>query len=224
MLRLEKASGPSPRARFRWGLVRVPINTCKEHFRYQAAHENRSRAHGRPSNSTQRQLDIAQTAFVHGVRDGHAGLNQLRERRAPAGDVMAPQTAESERNRSLQRLRKLGRKLGRFRLQRRHDKAPVAFPLAGSVRFIHKRPGDPASAQDRRLRTVDELYERLKGNDFRHVEAGLKNLNGRLDRVDKRIGTVRKEVGERFDRARQDRKDMEGRLIAAIAGKPLEGP
>ena len=71
---------------------------------------------------------------------------------------------------------------------------------------------------------ADGLYQQLKGNDFRHVEAGLKNLNGRLDRVDERIGTVRKEVGERFDRARQGRKDMEGRLIAAIAGKPLEGP
>ena len=93
---------------------------------------------------------------------------------------------------------------------------PVAEKAAGEA--------EKRSAAATRL-AVDGLYERLKGNDFRHVEDGLKALDGRLDRMDKRIDTVRKEVGERFDRARQDRKDMEGRLMDAIAGrrKPPEG-
>ena len=93
------------------------------------------------------------------------------------------------------------------------------------VRPVAERAASEAekrSAEATRL-AVDGLYERLKGNDFRHVEDGLEALGGRLD---KRIDTVRKEVGERFDRARQDRKDMESRLMDAIAGrpKPPEGP
>ena len=51
---------------------------------------------------------------------------------------------------------------------------------------------------------VDGLYERLKNNDFSHVEDGLKA------------------VGERLDRAHQDRKDMEVRIgerLARIGGE-----
>ena len=35
---------------------------------------------------------------------------------------------------------------------------------------------------------------------------------------------VETQLGARLDRARQDRKDMEGRLMAAIEGKPPKGP
>ena len=79
---------------------------------------------------------------------------------------------------------------------------PVAEKKAASE-------AEKRSAAATRL-AVDRLQEQLKENDFRHVDDGLKALDGRLDRMDKRIGTVRKEVGERFDQARQDRKDMEG--------------
>ena len=71
---------------------------------------------------------------------------------------------------------------------------------------------------------VDGLYERLKGNDFRHVEDGLKGLGDRIDEARKdfgqRLDGVETQLGARFDRARQDRKDMEGRLMDAIAGRP----
>ena len=88
---------------------------------------------------------------------------------------------------------------------------------------------DRPRSDPRRTRiAVDELYERLKGNDFRHVEDGLKGLGDRIDEARKEFGQrldgVETQLGARLDRARQDRKDMEGRLIAAIAGKPLEGP
>ena len=75
---------------------------------------------------------------------------------------------------------------------------------------------------------VDGLYDRLKGNDFRHVEDGLKGLGDRIDEARKDFGQrlkgVETQLEARHDRARQDRKDMEGRLMAAIAGKPPEGP
>ena len=75
---------------------------------------------------------------------------------------------------------------------------------------------------------VDGLYERLKGNDFRHVEDGLKALEDRIDEARKDFGQrlegVETQLGAWLDRARQDRKDMEGRLMAAIEGKPREGP
>ena len=98
------------------------------------------------------------------------------------------------------------------------------------VRPVAERAASEAekrSAASTRI-AVDELYERLKGNDFRHVEDGLKGLGDRIDEARKEFGQrldgVETQLGARLDRARQDRKDMEGRLIAAIAGKPLEGP
>ena len=83
------------------------------------------------------------------------------------------------------------------------------------------------SAEATRL-AVDGLYQRLKENDFRHVEDGLKALEDRIDEARKDFGQrlegVETQLGARLDRARQDRKDMEGRLMAAIVGKPPEGP
>ena len=75
----------------------------------------------------------------------------------------------------------------------------------------------------------DNLYERLKKNDFRHMEDSLQaieerldarmdGLDGRMDGLDKRMDRMEKRIGERFDRARQDRKEMEARLMEAIVG------
>ena len=96
----------------------------------------------------------------------------------------------------------------------------------------------------------DNLYERLKKNDFRHMEDSLRaveerldarmdgldgrmdGLDGRMDGLDKRMDGLDKRmdgldkrmdrmetrIGERFDRARQDRKEMEARLMEAIVG------
>ena len=90
------------------------------------------------------------------------------------------------------------------------------------------RPAKPRSdPQRRRGWRWTGLYDRLKGNDFRHVEDGLKGLGDRIDEAQKDFGQrlkgVETQLGARHDRARQDRKDMEERLMDAIAGKPPEG-
>lgn len=75
----------------------------------------------------------------------------------------------------------------------------------------------------------DNLYERLTKNDFRHMEDSLQaieerldarmdGLDGRMDGLDKRMDRMEKRIGARFDRARQDRKEMEARLMEAIVG------
>ena len=72
----------------------------------------------------------------------------------------------------------------------------------------------------------EELYERLKRNDFRHIEEGLKalgdrigGLEGRMDGLDGRIGGLEGRVGRLEGRmdglekaARKDRKAIESRL------------
>ena len=97
------------------------------------------------------------------------------------------------------------------------------------VRPVAERAASEAekrSAASTRL-AVDGLYDRLKGNDFRHVEDGLKGLGDRIDEARKDFGQrlkgVETQLEARHDRARQDRKDMEGRLMAAIKGKPPKG-
>lgn len=56
--------------------------------------------------------------------------------------------------------------------------------------------------------TVDGLYERLKANDFRHVEEGLKALGDRIEGVREdfggRIDGVREDFGGRMDGVRED--------------------
>ena len=64
------------------------------------------------------------------------------------------------------------------------------------IRPVAKQAANEAerrSAETTR-QAVDGLYERLKNNDFSHVEDGLKA------------------VGDRLDRARQERKDIETRI------------
>ena len=96
---------------------------------------------------------------------------------------------------------------------------PVAERAAGEA--------EKRSAEATRL-AVDGLYERLKGNYFRHVDDGLKALGDRIDEArqdfGQRIEGVETQLGARLDRARQDRKDMEARLMDAIAGRRSKPP
>ena len=82
MLRLEKASGPSPRARFRWGLVRVPINTCKDHFRSLSGGETWRATEPRSSRAA-RDMDRAM------LERSLAALRQVRGNAAP-GRALSP--------------------------------------------------------------------------------------------------------------------------------------
>lgn len=63
--------------------------------------------------------------------------------------------------------------------------------------------------------TVDELYERLRANDFRHVQEGLKALGDRIDGVGEdfggRIEGVREDFGGRIEGVRED-------FVGRIAG------
>lgn len=141
--------------------------------------------------------------------------------------------------------------------------ATLAGMLWAVVRLVVYPVADRAASEAEKRaaaairEAVDGLYDRLKGNDFRHVEDGLKALgnridevredfggrldrmggrldgmdrrldgmdgrldrmDGRFDRMDRRIDGVRKDVGERLDRAREERQSMEARLMAAIEG------
>ena len=79
-----------------------------------------------------------------------------------------------------------------------------------SDRMVSRAVERAARGSDRAAReAVDALYERLRTNDFQHVEDRIGAVGERIDRVEARIG-------ERLAEARQDRKAMEGRLLAAI--------
>ena len=75
---------------------------------------------------------------------------------------------------------------------------------------------------------VRALAEKLATNDFPHVEArierGLQDVGERIERVEARqreaVAAMEARIGERLDRARQDRKDMEIRILAAVQRRP----
>ena len=77
---------------------------------------------------------------------------------------------------------------------------------------------------DRVSAEVKALAEKLATNDFPHVEArierGLQDVGERIERVEARqretAAAMEARIGERLDRARQDRKDMEARILAAV--------
>ena len=78
---------------------------------------------------------------------------------------------------------------------------------------------------DAARQATDDLYERLRTNDFQHVEAeiesGLKAVGERLDRVEAHGREDRKAMEARIaDRMGR----MEGRLLAAIQGRAPEAP
>ena len=112
----------------------------------------------------------------------------------------------------------------------------VAGSVAGAFWVLLRmfQPVAERAARD----AVDSLYDRLKTNDFKHVEDGLKTLGdridrmredigGRLDRADQRLESgldrMREEVGERLERAderfrdglEQAEKRLDGRLDRA---------
>ncbi|MDE2794784.1 MAG: hypothetical protein OXL34_08200 [Gemmatimonadota bacterium] len=81
---------------------------------------------------------------------------------------------------------------------------------------------------------VDGLYDRLKANDFKHVEDGLRALGdridrmredfgGRLDRSDNRLkdglDRMREEVGERLKRADQRFEDGLDRMREEVGNR-----
>lgn len=77
----------------------------------------------------------------------------------------------------------------------------------------------------------DALYERLKNNDFRHVEEridatvaridrGLQDMGDRIERVEGRrredTAALEARIGERFDRMGGRMERMEARILAAV--------
>lgn len=77
---------------------------------------------------------------------------------------------------------------------------------------------------------ANSLYDRLRENDFMHVERRLAGIDSRLDRMDRRATEDRADFDSRLDRmeerigARFDGVDsrldrMEGRILAALAGR-----
>lgn len=71
---------------------------------------------------------------------------------------------------------------------------------------------------------VDRLYERLKNNDFSHVEERIESTVARIDRgladarADREAMEVR--IGERFDRMGGRIERMEARILAAVQRRP----
>ena len=71
---------------------------------------------------------------------------------------------------------------------------------------------------------ADGLYERLRGNDFRHVEDAMKVLGDRIERVDAGVredrAAMEARIGDRIERvdagAREDRAAMEARIGAQL--------
>lgn len=109
--------------------------------------------------------------------------------------------------------------------------------LVGGMRALTRIVAEQASAaaRDAAKEATDSLYERLKNNDFRHVEERIEGTVARIDRglaearadreametrLNERMDRVEVRIGERFDRARQDRKDMEARILAAVQQRP----
>ncbi len=98
--------------------------------------------------------------------------------------------------------------------------------LVGGMRALTRTVAEQASAaaMDAAKKATDSLYERLKNNDFRHVEDRIESTEAKIDRglqdMGRRIERVEARIGERLDRAGQDRKDMEARILAAVQLRP----
>ena len=90
--------------------------------------------------------------------------------------------------------------------------------LVGGLRALTRTVAEQASAAAREAakEAADSLYEKLRTNDFRHVEDRIEGTVAKIDRglqdMGERIERVEARIGERLDRAGQDRKDMEARL------------
>ena len=106
--------------------------------------------------------------------------------------------------------------------------AVIAVLLGGLAALARlARPWMREAAKD----ATEALYERLKSNDFKHLEdrigEGLRGVNDRLGRVEAKAredrAALRKDFGDRLDRAREDRAAMEARILAAL-GQPAPPP
>lgn len=104
--------------------------------------------------------------------------------------------------------------------------ATIAGLLWAVVRLLIRPVAEHAANEAERRsaettrQAVDGLYERLKNNDFSHVEDGLRAVGDRLDRarqdrkdMEARIGERIKDMGGRIER-------METRLLAAVRQRP----
>ena len=59
---------------------------------------------------------------------------------------------------------------------------------------------------------MDELYDRMKGNDFKHVESQIAGVNDRLDRMDDRLDRM----DDRMVRMAEQIAESERRILAAL--------
>ena len=102
--------------------------------------------------------------------------------------------------------------------------------LVGGMRALTRTVAEQASAaaRDAAKEAADSLYERLKNNDFRHVEEriegtvaridrGLQDVGDRIERVESRQRDAAAEMEARIS-ARFDR--MEDRILAAVQQRP----
>ena len=87
---------------------------------------------------------------------------------------------------------------------------------------------------------TNALYERLKHNDFRHVEDAVRALGERIERVEARaredraamearidksfhgVNEAFRDVNERLNQMEDRRAAMEARIMAAVASGPVE--
>lgn len=86
----------------------------------------------------------------------------------------------------------------------------VAGSVAGAFWVLLRmfQPVAERAARD----AVDSLYDRLKANDFKHVEDGLKTLGDRIDRM-------REDIGGRLDRADQRLESGLDRMREEVGGR-----
>ena len=86
----------------------------------------------------------------------------------------------------------------------------VAGSVAGAFWVLLRmfQPVAERAARD----AVDSLYDRLKANDFKHIQDGLKTLGDRIDRM-------REDIGGRLDRADQRLESGLDRMREEVGGR-----
>lgn len=111
--------------------------------------------------------------------------------------------------------------MGRRSAPAHHVSDAIATVIGAVVTWARISDGTVSRAVEkagrRSEKAVDRLYERLKSNDFRHVE----------ERIDRGLAEARADreamearIGERFDRMGGRIERMEKRLLAAVQRRP----
>ena len=67
-------------------------------------------------------------------------------------------------------------------------------------------------ASESTTRAIDDLYTRIKTNDFKHLDERFAAFDGRFVAIDDRFAAIE----DRLDRAGADRRERETRLTASI--------